>query len=1442
MVPGTLLTIGDGVLGDLGGQTDVNIDRDVRMAGNGTYSGDTNILSGRTIVMGNTSLGGGGGGGTNVLANATLDVLVDLTESSVTVVGPVEVGDVGGTVSLHGNLTTGYIALAGGTVAAEEDVTVTGVVVDAADMTLQAAAGKTLTFAGGTALTADRQWTVGSGTVAFQGDVGTDGGGGGGGRYNLTKLGAGTLRLEGASGVDTLTVGGGIGNPGGMVVVSVATAHPNNIIILDEAVYGVGVDHDYAEVDMLNSFGGIAIGADTTLAALVMQNASLSLGASSDATYTGTLTPYIDLADPEYQVYYQLGGGGATLTVQTVLADTAEAQANVRIGRENPGTNDITHQGMVILDAENTFTGNLDIYGYAGITPGPLGDELNRLGDGGLDKPVRVFAGGSLDLGGVAVPEVHNIDLTQGGGVSSNDYPLTATDIGNLWGITATEIVLGGGLIRSGVTTVEDGALVGPVDFRKIGPNEVVLADPGGASANSDVDNITVEGGTLTVTELTSLGLSGLGDVTVTNDATLNVAATGTTEDMMAVLRLDNTATMQIGDGQRVAASGLQLLSTAARVRLAGGGTLDIGNTIVGATANNGAQIEITDGSTLVARYGNETNQRTNLFRIRGGSTLRFDNADWVNMGGGQMQSLGWMDAGATLEFGEGLSQGSGQWQTIYGNPGLTLDVDPLTYDEGTAPAPYTIRVGDGTRIDFWNGSGTNSLRSASFFDATGIPHKPVAYIRLEGDGRTNVYGGAGFDAGDTNAARIFHWTVAGGTLETIDEGGLGADAHGWVFNDKRASIANQHLEGIRVKGGATLVWAGTHGFLSPDAYRGMPAEQGNGFVAGDFVLESGSTLRGNNLTLGFQQTYTTPGAADPTDTYLCYPTIEGDGSTDLTLGGTIRFNSGIARSGAGALNVTVSDGDISLIDRLTGAIGTEAINTLTQQTGTTRIGNNQTNMASTTINAGTLMFQPAGSIAYAGSVTLNSGQIQAATGTTDLGSTVVQVTAAAFAGAYDSLMLQEFYDGLDGVTGPGGLLAPSMGAGFDPYTPAFWKIGGRLDYPGNGDSFDPAQPWTEPDGSITLDHAGTQIIMADSDQIGFRATGELLIDTAGLYSFSTRSDDGTKLWIDGQVVVDNDYWQGFTERTGTVQLSSGPHSIAFGFYEGGGGAGFDVRWDPTGGTNWAPIPTDRMRYIVGGGSVDGIMTVQTPATLRARGVQGLNRLVVDGTLVLGEATSMTRELYVGSAGNIDLTNGNLVVDYNPAAGSPFDAVVTLVKSGLGGGKWDGTTGLTSSVAAWDSDPLNVDGKGTIGIGVIENNDPELTRDPTGVAQKYTNLEVGDGVALDASSVLVKVTYWGDANLDGKVDANDYDLIDRNFLFTPDVVRWATGDFNYDGSIDANDYDKIDRAFLFQGAPMSDPVQGDVGSPAPMTTPEPATMALLGLGALAALVSRRRSR
>jgi hypothetical protein len=67
-----------------------------------------------------------------------------------------------------------------------------------------------------------------------------------------------------------------------------------------------------------------------------------------------------------------------------------------------------------------------------------------------------------------------------------------------------------------------------------------------------------------------------------------------------------------------------------------------------------------------------------------------------------------------------------------------------------------------------------------------------------------------------------------------------------------------------------------------------------------------------------------------------------------------------------------------------------------------------------------------------------------------------------------------------------------------------------------------------------------------------------------------------------------------------------------------------------------------------------------------------------------------------------------------------------------------------------------------------------------------------------AVGVVTKVTYAGDVNADGKVDADDYFAIDSGFLAqTPDPL-YGQGDFNYDGKVNADDYFLIDSSFLGQ--------------------------------------------
>ena len=72
---------------------------------------------------------------------------------------------------------------------------------------------------------------------------------------------------------------------------------------------------------------------------------------------------------------------------------------------------------------------------------------------------------------------------------------------------------------------------------------------------------------------------------------------------------------------------------------------------------------------------------------------------------------------------------------------------------------------------------------------------------------------------------------------------------------------------------------------------------------------------------------------------------------------------------------------------------------------------------------------------------------------------------------------------------------------------------------------------------------------------------GQLKIDTAGDYRFYTTSDDGSKLIIDGQPVVDNDDTHASKTKNGTVFLSAGYHQIRVEFFQRRGGKKLEVHY-----------------------------------------------------------------------------------------------------------------------------------------------------------------------------------------------------------------------------------------------------------------------------------------
>lgn len=81
------------------------------------------------------------------------------------------------------------------------------------------------------------------------------------------------------------------------------------------------------------------------------------------------------------------------------------------------------------------------------------------------------------------------------------------------------------------------------------------------------------------------------------------------------------------------------------------------------------------------------------------------------------------------------------------------------------------------------------------------------------------------------------------------------------------------------------------------------------------------------------------------------------------------------------------------------------------------------------------------------------------------------------------------------------------------------------------------------------------------NDNFSVRWTGTAYI-SAGTYTFVAVADDGIKVWLDGTVIIDGWQDQAPTEYRVTRSVNSGNHTIKVEYYENGGGAVAQFRWE----------------------------------------------------------------------------------------------------------------------------------------------------------------------------------------------------------------------------------------------------------------------------------------
>jgi hypothetical protein len=284
------------------------------------------------------------------------------------------------------------------------------------------------------------------------------------------------------------------------------------------------------------------------------------------------------------------------------------------------------------------------------------------------------------------------------------------------------------------------------------------------------------------------------------------------------------------------------------------------------------------------------------------------------------------------------------------------------------------------------------------------------------------------------------------------------------------------------------------------------------------------------------------------------------------------------------------------------------------------------------------------------------------------------------------------------------------------------------------------------------------------------------------------------------------------------------------------------------------------MSGLIGTGS-----TTINGGSLTAKHITQNTLSITGGTLAISGAGSIgsgsVSSINISGAGVLDVGSGAMVIEYGGnlspvgdlsfariARNYPAGSLQRYAQTAFNGFGWNGP-GFSSSYAANDPNGLTA-------VGIADENDLDNV-----YPSDYTVAGGGTGTWMgqpinDTNNVLVRMTWYGDGNLDGVVNRLDVTALSQGYNGIAGYVGWSDGDYIYGGDITKVDVSLLAQSYLFQGAPLGDAITSGQAqyllaldpdmSPAAKAdfqsiagTPEPAAISLLS-AAVAGLLGRRR--
>lgn len=213
------------------------------------------------------------------------------------------------------------------------------------------------------------------------------------------------------------------------------------------------------------------------------------------------------------------------------------------------------------------------------------------------------------------------------------------------------------------------------------------------------------------------------------------------------------------------------------------------------------------------------------------------------------------------------------------------------------------------------------------------------------------------------------------------------------------------------------------------------------------------------------------------------------------------------------------------------------------------------------------------------------------------------------------------------------------------------------------------------------------------NDDFAFRFTSNIEITSSGTYTFYTNSDDGSKLFINGTEVVNNDGTHAPKELSGSINLNSGSHEIVVTFFEKGGGEVLDVSYEGPGITKQL-IPNSVLSLTSSSVPVTGISINNCPSySLDVGGTYDLNANISPSGASNTDKSWISSNTSVATVNNSGvvtaLSAGNVTITVTSSDGGYTDNCILTIES-VPTGVLAAEVGLVSNVqGSWKTVALS---------------------------------------------------------------------------------------------------------------------------------------------------------